>query len=183
MLGAAVDAVEPSHLLQSAYHRSPLSRRTRAVGTPDLLIVAAGKAAWPMARAFAELETDAVRRGVIAGPLVSSTGAGSRSLPHQFESFDASHPFPNEASVAAGLRALELARESRARPDGSWSSALGRGVGAPGRARAWHHARGQDGHRACAHARRRGHRWTQLRPQAPVARSRVAGSPRPRRGR
>ncbi len=80
------------------------------MGTPDLLIVAAGKAAWPMARAFAELETDAVRRGVIAGPLVSSTG--SRSLPHQFESFDASHPFPNEASVAAGLRALELARES-----------------------------------------------------------------------
>jgi glycerate 2-kinase len=33
-------------------------------------------------------------------------------MPHRFESFDAGHPFPNAASVAAGLRALELARES-----------------------------------------------------------------------
>jgi glycerate 2-kinase len=113
ILRAAVDAIEPSLLLERAYHRSALPRRTRATDTPDLLVVAAGKAAWPMARAFADLEGDAVRRGVIAGPRVSSARGGSRSVPHRFESFDAGHPSPNAASVAAGLRALELARESR----------------------------------------------------------------------
>ena len=65
-----------------------------------------------MAAAFTDLEGDAIRRGVIAGP-----STGSRSLPHQLEPFDASHPYPNAASVSAGLRALDLARESR---DAGW---------------------------------------------------------------
>jgi glycerate 2-kinase len=65
-----------------------------------------------MACAFAGLEQDAVRRGLIAGPVVPSAGGGSRPLPPRFESFDAGHPFPNAASVAAGVGALELARES-----------------------------------------------------------------------
>jgi glycerate 2-kinase len=60
-----------------------------------------------MARAFAALEGDALRSGLIAGPR-----DGSQPLPQRFESFEVSHPFPNQASVAAGLRALELARES-----------------------------------------------------------------------
>ena len=98
--------------MERAYHRSALSRRTRAADTPDLLVVAAGKAAWPMACAFADIERDAVRRGVIAGPVNSSRHGSSRSLPPRFESFDVGHPFPNAASVAAGARALELARES-----------------------------------------------------------------------
>ena len=76
-----------------------------------------------MARTFADLERDAVRRGLIAGPVVPSAHGGSRSLPPRFESFDAGHPFPNAASVAAGVRALELARESV--PD-SGSGSVGR---------------------------------------------------------
>ena len=68
-----------------------------------------------MARAFAGLEGDAIRCGVVAGP---SDGARTQSpLPPGFESFAASHPFPNAASVAAGLRALDLARESA---DAGW---------------------------------------------------------------
>lgn len=65
-----------------------------------------------MATAFADLEHDGVRRGLIAGPVVPSAGGPSRSLPPRFEFFDAGHPFPNAASLAAGTRALELARES-----------------------------------------------------------------------
>jgi len=60
-----------------------------------------------MAQAFAQLEPGRVRRGLIAGPRV---GTGRPDPP--FEWFDAGHPFPNEASVAAGQRALALARES-----------------------------------------------------------------------
>ncbi len=73
--------------------------------------MAAGKAAWPMARALAELEGDAIRSGVIAGPRPSSSR--DVRLPPGFEAFAAGHPSPNAASVAAGVRALDLARESR----------------------------------------------------------------------
>jgi glycerate 2-kinase len=65
-----------------------------------------------MASAFADLERDAIVRGLITGPVV-----GHMSLPDRFESFGATHPSPNAASHAAGLRALDLARESR---DGGW---------------------------------------------------------------
>ncbi len=68
-----------------------------------------------MARAFAGLEGDAIRCGVVAGPI--DDARTQSPLPLGFESFAASHPFPNAASVAAGLRALDLARESA---DGGW---------------------------------------------------------------
>ena len=61
-----------------------------------------------MAYALAEAEADAIRQGLVAGPNVAM-----RSLPDRFESFEAGHPAPNAASVAAGLRALELSRASR----------------------------------------------------------------------
>jgi glycerate 2-kinase len=111
ILRAAVDAVDPALLLRIAYHRSALARRARATGAPpDLFLVCAGKAAWPMARAFAELEGDAICHGVVAGPPDESRTLSP--LHAGFEAFAASHPSPNAASVAAGLRALDLARES-----------------------------------------------------------------------
>jgi glycerate-2-kinase len=61
-----------------------------------------------MACAFADLERDTIVRGAISGPRV-----GQLSLPDRFEPFAATHPAANAASVAAGLRALDLARESR----------------------------------------------------------------------
>jgi glycerate 2-kinase len=111
ILRAAVDAVDPALLLQIAYRRSVLARRARGPGArPDLFLVCAGKAAWPMARAFGELGGDAICRGVVAGPPdVSRT---TSPLHAGFEAFAASHPSPNAASVAAGVRALDLARES-----------------------------------------------------------------------
>jgi glycerate-2-kinase len=66
-----------------------------------------------MARAFAELERDAIRRGLVAGPRPSPPTDGHRLPPARFEAFAAGHPSPNAESVAAGLRALDLARESR----------------------------------------------------------------------
>jgi glycerate 2-kinase len=115
ILRGAVDAVDPSHLLRIAYHRSVLARRTRPAAARDLFVVSAGKAASPMACAIAELEGDAIERGVVAGPsVVSRTVQPPYS---RFECFDAGHPFPNAASVAAGLRALDVARESA---DAGW---------------------------------------------------------------
>ncbi len=80
-----------------------------------VLVVAAGKGAWPMARAFANLAAsatgqDAALDGVVAGP--RSAGA----LPAGLRWFEASHPAPNWASEAAGRAAL--AGAAAVRPGG-----------------------------------------------------------------
>ena len=74
-------------------------------------MVAAGKAAWPMAHAFARL--DIVERGPIANGVIAGPRVGTNPLDSSFEWFNAGHPFPNAHSVAAAARALELAQQSR----------------------------------------------------------------------
>ena len=89
--------MEPARLI-SAY----LSRLNR-----DQLpssVVAAGKAAWPMYEAAAA--TIRVERALVAAPIAGVV------LPSAVETFDAGHPAPNGASVAAGERALAIAAES-----------------------------------------------------------------------
>jgi hydroxypyruvate reductase len=78
-----------------------------------------------MARAFVG-DGRAVRAGVIAAP---PPAAGDRTPPRGFEAFAASHPSPNAASAAAGMRALELARES-ARANGQLVVLLSGGASA-----------------------------------------------------
>ncbi len=63
-----------------------------------------------MASALAQRCGDRILRGMVAGPRV-----GRGALPDVFEWFDAGHPDPNEASRAAGRRALALARSVDAR--------------------------------------------------------------------
>jgi glycerate-2-kinase len=58
-----------------------------------------------MAVALSAIESDAIRGGIIAGPRVGTT-----PLPDKFQFFEAGHPAANPASVAAAMRALELAR-------------------------------------------------------------------------
>ena len=68
-----------------------------------LTVIAAGKGAWPMARAVCESAHLRIARGLIAGPRLSG------SIPPVFEWFDAAHPFPDRHSLGAGRRALALA--------------------------------------------------------------------------
>jgi len=125
-----VDAIDPVRLLREAHAhgalarlRAPVSplrgdpRDTRPLDAsrtdaelrmPAVYLVAAGKAAWPMATALVDLEPEAVRGGLIAGPRV-----GLQPLPAQLAWCDAGHPFPNAASTAAGERAIRLANEAR----------------------------------------------------------------------
>jgi glycerate 2-kinase len=94
----------------------PPDRPNRASTTPRaFIVVAAGKAAWPMAHALARLEPGLVRRGVIAGPRV-----GAQSIDSRFEWFDAGHPFPNDASVGAARAALALARDVSLSSGDAW---------------------------------------------------------------
>jgi hydroxypyruvate reductase len=74
----------------------------------SLFVVAAGKAAWGMARAFAECEGPRIATGLIAGPRDSD-----QEPPVRFDSLSPSHPSPNADSEEAGRRALALAGRSR----------------------------------------------------------------------
>jgi glycerate 2-kinase len=82
----------------------------------SIFVVAAGKAAWPMARAFVGLaDADARRtRDAQATRSISGVGTGPRGegpVPPGFEWHDGTHPYPNAASEAAGRRALAGAAE------------------------------------------------------------------------
>jgi glycerate 2-kinase len=99
---AALEAVAPSRLLGTACDRGALNPLARL----PVVVISAGKAAWPMAKTFVDLAPVAPARGMIAGPRI-----GAALLPDGFESYNAGHPAPNAASVAAGWRALALANE------------------------------------------------------------------------
>ena len=72
-----------------------------------MLLVAAGKAAWPMAAAFSRRPGMLQVEGLVAGPAFEG-----EPLPDGLEWFPAGHPDPNAASVAAGRLALDLARRA-----------------------------------------------------------------------
>jgi glycerate 2-kinase len=72
-----------------------------------LSVVAAGKAAWPMAQGLAAAGT-AIASGLIVGPRASSL-----PVPPPWQWLAGSHPVPDAASAEAGTRALSLATASR----------------------------------------------------------------------
>jgi glycerate 2-kinase len=78
-------------------------------------VVSAGKAAWRMTAAFVEARGAQVTRALIAGP----NPTGAPDIPGPVEWFDAGHPYPNDASIAAARRALEIAHEV-GRSDDEW---------------------------------------------------------------
>lgn len=104
MLRAAVEAADPGRLVDAAIHRGALD----ALPHQPLFVVAAGKAGWPMARAFAQHAGRPIAGGLVAGPR-----AGQGSEDPRFAWFDAPHPFPDAVSESAGRRALALAAQAR----------------------------------------------------------------------
>jgi glycerate 2-kinase len=105
MLHAAVEAIDPFRLVVAALRAGAID----PVRAPSVNIVAAGKAAWPMATAFARHVHVRVGFGIVAGPRVAR-----ENLPACLDWYDAAHPLPDDASQRAGRRALALARGDRA---------------------------------------------------------------------
>jgi glycerate-2-kinase len=99
-----VDAARPASLLNAARIAGIVNLHT--IREP-IHLVAAGKAAWPMAHAFLAQRSDVVG-GIVSGPRF-----GEVDLPATIEHIDGAHPLPDEASERAGRRALALAGASR----------------------------------------------------------------------
>ena len=68
---------------------------------PFVQVIAAGKAATPMAKAASSVLKDRLRAGLVAAPVAEPFGS--------FESIAGGHPVPDEGSERAGRRALEIA--------------------------------------------------------------------------
>lgn len=71
-----------------------------------LRVIAVGKASPFMAASFAAIAGDRIRDGIVIGTHLPSDVA----LPKSLEWIPAGHPLPDERSVAAGRRALDVAR-------------------------------------------------------------------------
>jgi glycerate 2-kinase len=96
IMAAALRRCQPGEAVQRA-----LSGRDFSGGR--LILVAAGKAAWPMAQAA--LETLVVDRGVV----ITKYGHARGPL-GSLEIFEAGHPVPDENGYRATLQALEMVR-------------------------------------------------------------------------
>ena len=92
-------AVEPFALTRGALsaHTATFSR------APRVHLVAAGKAAWPMAQAAVAFLGTRLVAGVVSGP------AGAGSLPRELEWVQGAHPLPDWRSAHAARRALDRA--------------------------------------------------------------------------
>jgi glycerate 2-kinase len=94
-----VDAVDPALLVGRAVSRRPLP----SVPPDRVTVIAAGKAAWPMARGLA------AHLPRVSSALIAGLHAGEETGWPRIERIDAPHPAPDERSERAGRAALALA--------------------------------------------------------------------------
>lgn len=99
-----MDAASPNQLIDRAVHDADIDSR---LDGRTLRMIAVGKAAPFMAASFARIAGPQVRDGIVIGTHLPI------DLPKPLEWIPSSHPLPDERSVAAGRRALEVARASR----------------------------------------------------------------------
>jgi glycerate-2-kinase len=109
----ALAAVEPGATVRRQVTRDAGGVISIA-GTPlapdaRLVVLAAGKAAGPMARALEAVAGERIAAGLAVGPV----GGGVRL--ERIEALEASHPLPDARSEAAGRAALRMVSRARAR--------------------------------------------------------------------
>jgi hydroxypyruvate reductase len=107
---AALAAVDPEVLVARAIGddlRRPAHAAGRAEDPRGFTVIAAGKAAVGMATGAARSLGPRVRRGLVVRP-------GDAPAPAGFDAVTGGHPSPTAGSEAAGRRALEIARATRA---------------------------------------------------------------------
>jgi len=99
----AIEAASPHHLIDRAVRDPEIAP---LLEQKALRVIAVGKAAPFMADTFAAIAGDRVRDGIVIGTHLPI------ELPGNLEWIPSSHPLPDERSVAAGRRALDVARRT-----------------------------------------------------------------------
>lgn len=98
LVAAAIRGAEPGRLLRGRLENVDVR--------PDSLLLAMGKAAGPMARAFMDAAGDRVRAGVVIGP------EGAADVPDGLTFMPGDHPLPTRRCVEAAEAARDLALEA-----------------------------------------------------------------------
>jgi glycerate 2-kinase len=99
----AIENASPDHLIDRALQEPAIAAR---LSGRVLRVIAVGKASPFMAQAFAAAAGSRIRDGIVIGTHLPI------ALPRQLTWIGSSHPLPDERSVAAGRRALEVARQT-----------------------------------------------------------------------
>lgn len=117
LIGAALAAVDPYHLTRHSLRREGevwlLGRHRFYPRHGRLFLVATGKAAVPMAHAAAHILGDALHEGIV----ITKRGHSLHPLDegaYPLRLFEAGHPVPDEASVAATAAVLEMLAQTTA---------------------------------------------------------------------
>lgn len=98
-------AADPDPLVREAL--ADLLSTGQLTGGGRVRVVAAGKAAWPMMRAATRALGASIASAVASGP------RGPGELDPRVEWIEGAHPLPDDASVRAGTRALDIAAEAK----------------------------------------------------------------------
>lgn len=107
IIAAAIDAAAPAPLVTRALGRQPL------IGE-RILMVAAGKAAVPMAAAALDVLRGRDVSGVVIAPEPTGSGAAAEPTLQPLELMHAGHPLPTRASASAARSVAALAAGARA---------------------------------------------------------------------
>ncbi|MBA3945716.1 MAG: DUF4147 domain-containing protein [Herpetosiphonaceae bacterium] len=110
MLEQALEAVDPARAVLRALRRDGVvlhvGSEQFAIGHErQVVLLAVGKAALPMARAAMDVVGDSVVRGVV---IAKEVAPDDYRLPPPIVVLQGGHPVPNEHSIRAGQTALEL---------------------------------------------------------------------------
>lgn len=96
--------------VQSALPEPAVERALKSLGLSDaqgrIVVVSVGKAAWRMAASASNVLGDLISHGIVITKYGHSNGPLDR-----FEIFEAGHPIPDENTLAATRRALEITSE------------------------------------------------------------------------
>ena len=112
---AALWAVEPGRLVKANVLREGdglrvLGERFELASFDNVWLIAFGKAAAGMAEALADVLDDRLTAGLVVAPPSGTEGAITRD--YRLHYLDAAHPLPDERSVEAARRALDMAAKA-----------------------------------------------------------------------
>jgi glycerate 2-kinase len=101
---AGIQAVQPDLAIQQFVKRTTIDLQVADLSWPikDLRVLTVGKAAWPMAKALAQILTKRVRQGLVVSP------EPSKRLPAVWRQIQGDHPLPGAGSLAAGVAVRKL---------------------------------------------------------------------------
>lgn len=114
IVAAVIEAADPRPCVRAALdlvgdELKAGNFRFRLAGDSSIILIAAGKAAYPMTLGALDVLGERVRGGIVT----TKDGHSSPDLPSSLDIWEAGHPAPDARSLAAAAETLRIARAAR----------------------------------------------------------------------